>query len=60
MSSKYGLPWHRVVNAKGEVSIPDGLHREMQLQSLESEGVTIIAGGRVDLELHRYEPGSET
>lgn len=56
MSGKYGLPWHRVVNAKGEIGLPEGLHREMQLQALEAEGVIILTGGRVDLALHRHEP----
>jgi len=57
MSEKYGLPWHRVVNARGEIGLPEGLHRELQIQALEAEGVTFLAGGRVDLASHRYEPG---
>ncbi|WP_411053920.1 MGMT family protein, partial [Tritonibacter sp. SIMBA_163] len=24
MSQKHGIPWHRIVNAKGEIAIKDG------------------------------------
>lgn len=56
LSGKLGLPWHRVINAKGEIGLPEGFHRELQLQALESEGITVWTGGRVDLELYRHEP----
>ncbi len=44
------VPWHRVVNAKGEISIGGQLHRpELQRKMLEAEGVTFDARGRIDL-----------
>lgn len=49
MSEKYGLPWHRVVNAKGEIVVPSEESRELQRVLLESEGVTFLPNGRVDL-----------
>ncbi|MDA3921619.1 MAG: MGMT family protein [Salinisphaera sp.] len=46
------LPWHRVVNAQGRLSLPaDSDSGRMQRQRLESEGVVLI-GGRIDLSLY--------
>ena len=45
-----GLPWHRVVNARGEISqrgIGEG--EEMQRALLEDEGVALRLDGRVDM-----------
>ena len=50
MSGKYELPWHRVVNAKGEIAIPDEEQRYMQRLYLEDEGIEFDADGRIDLE----------
>jgi len=51
MSEKYGLPWHRVLNAKGMIafSAPDAFIVQKRL--LEDEGVEVDAEGRVNLEL---------
>lgn len=49
MSEKHGLPWHRVVNAKGEIAVPDEDSREIQRMLLESENVVFLRDGRVDL-----------
>jgi methylated-DNA-protein-cysteine methyltransferase-like protein len=51
------LPWHRVINSRGEVSpraMPgwDGYQRHL----LEEEGVELDERGRVDLERYRWEP----
>ncbi|WP_027087040.1 MGMT family protein [Cohnella panacarvi] len=60
LSSAHGLPWHRVVNAKGEIALPEGEGRFMQRHYLEQEGVEFGLGGRIDLERYRYEfPPSE-
>ncbi|MBW5448405.1 cysteine methyltransferase [Cohnella sp. CFH 77786] len=56
MSGKHDLPWHRVINAKGEIGLADLVSRELQIQALESEGVEVTHGGRVDLERYRHEP----
>ena len=42
------VPWHRVINSRGTSSLRGDGH-DMQLALLRSEGVTIDAGGRVDL-----------
>lgn len=49
-----GIPWHRVVNARGEISLPAASDsgRE-QRRRLESEGV-VFEGGRIDLKRFRW------
>ena len=41
MSTKYNLPWHRIVNSKGEISLRDSEGAFMQQMLLESEGVVV-------------------
>ncbi|MEK3979856.1 MGMT family protein [Psychrobacillus sp. FSL K6-2836] len=55
MSAKYNLPWHRVINAKGEIVIADEESAYSQKVMLEVEGVHFSASGRVDLKKSRYE-----
>ena len=53
------VPWHRVINAKGEVSQraePDWALFQRHL--LEEEGVLFDEGGRVDLSAIRWQGGS--
>jgi methylated-DNA-protein-cysteine methyltransferase-like protein len=52
------LPWHRVVNAKGQVSVRgDGAGREaLQAQLLRREGVRFMAGA-IPLAKFRWAPG---
>jgi len=47
-SEKYELPWHRVINSQGRISLRPGGGFEMQKAMLESEGVQVIMG-RIDL-----------
>ena len=49
------IPWHRVINAQGEVSPRSrGDSHELQRMLLEAEGVTFDGRGRVDLERYRW------
>lgn len=49
------VPWQRVINSKGEISIGGNLHRpELQRQLLESEGVEFDVAGRVDMKKFRW------
>jgi methylated-DNA-protein-cysteine methyltransferase-like protein len=44
------VPWHRVINSKGEISFPEGSEgRDVQRALLEAEGVEFDERGRVDL-----------
>ncbi|ESU33872.1 hypothetical protein G3A_04325 [Bacillus sp. 17376] len=42
LSEKYGLPWHRVINSKGEISFRDEEMFINQKLLLESEGIEFI------------------
>ena len=50
------LPWHRVVNAKGEISYSPAREQADQLQRvlLEAEGVVFSERGRLDLKQYRW------
>ncbi|MEH7126432.1 MGMT family protein [Bacillus sp. JJ1503] len=56
MSKKHQLPWHRVINSKGEIGLKDDEHYSVQRLSLESEGVEFKLNGTIDLNLYLYEP----
>ena len=46
------LPWHRVVNAQGQISFkPGGAKHRAQRERLEAEGVEFVEGV-IDLEEH--------
>ncbi|MCI4353303.1 MAG: MGMT family protein [Thermoplasmata archaeon] len=49
-----GLPWHRVVGARGRIALLGDLGDEQRLR-LQIEGVT-FRGGRVRMELHNWTP----
>jgi methylated-DNA-protein-cysteine methyltransferase-like protein len=52
------VPWHRVINARGEIS-PRGLTsdgRGEQRRRLEAEGVDFDERGRVSLARYRWRP----
>ncbi|NEW04917.1 MGMT family protein [Paenibacillus sp. SYP-B3998] len=55
MSKKYQLPWHRVINAKGEISIMEDEACQMQAFLLQTEGVEITNGRHISLERYRFE-----
>ncbi|EMR06440.1 methylated-DNA--protein-cysteine methyltransferase [Bhargavaea cecembensis DSE10] len=59
MSRKHGIPWHRIVNAKGEIVIRDGEAAFEQEERLREEGVPVIGGKRVDMGHYRWEPGND-
>lgn len=50
------LPWHRVINAAGRISLPaDSTTAMTQRRRLIEEGVAFL-GGRVDLARYRWQP----
>lgn len=58
-SGKYGLPWHRVVNAQGEITIRHEEGRMLQMLYLRHEGVEVDDYGQVDLDRWRFIPHGE-
>ncbi|WP_082232495.1 MGMT family protein [Halobacillus massiliensis] len=52
MSRKHNLPWHRVINAKGEIAIKDEEAAFEQQLALEMEGITVI-NRKVDLDTYQ-------
>jgi len=51
------IPWHRVINSRGEVSArSEPMFESIQQQLLESEGVLFAATGRVNLKRFRWNP----
>ena len=54
LRSSTGVPWQRVINAQGRISLraPSGALSQRIL--LEQEGVTFDAGGRVSLAKFRW------
>lgn len=52
------IPWHRVINAKGEISrLHDPDWRNIQQGLLEAEGVQFNERGRVDLKRFKWKSG---
>lgn len=50
MGEKYDLPWHRVINAKGEIGQRAFEMVSMQKDLLESEGIIFTGPHQIDLE----------
>jgi len=50
LPSNTRIPWHRVVNAQGRISLPDGsVPHNTQKDRLASEGVPFRTNGTIDL-----------
>ncbi len=52
------IPWHRVINARGQVSESPVRYGSDHLQRslLEAEGVIFTANGQIDLAQYRWQP----
>ncbi|HIK93688.1 MAG TPA: methyltransferase, partial [Planctomycetes bacterium] len=51
------VPWHRVVNSQGRISDRNNSTSEgLQRCLLESEGVELNDGGRIDLNAFQWKP----
>jgi methylated-DNA-protein-cysteine methyltransferase-like protein len=55
-SERESLPWHRVINSRGTISLKPGYGFELQKQLLESEGIIVSNDGAVDLEKYLWSP----
>jgi len=53
-SRKHNLPWHRVVNSKGRISLRPGDGYEKQKALLKEEGITFDQRDTIDLERYLW------
>ncbi len=54
----HGLPWHRVVNSRGGISLK-GRSADLQRALLESEGVCFEENGSIDMKRCCWDPQNE-
>jgi methylated-DNA-protein-cysteine methyltransferase related protein len=55
LPESHDVPWHRVVNARGTISVRSGLGGESHQQALlKAEAVEFDANGRIDLDRFRW------
>jgi methylated-DNA-protein-cysteine methyltransferase related protein len=52
MSKKHRLPWHRVINSKGEIALKD----DEQKLSLQFEGIEVINDWFINLSQYQFHP----
>lgn len=55
-SQKYSLPWHRVINSQGKISLPKDQGFEQQMCLLKKEGVIINENGKISLRKYLFLP----
>jgi methylated-DNA-protein-cysteine methyltransferase related protein len=55
------VPWHRVINAQGEISYSSQRRGGDYLQKilLEKEGIEFKSNGKIDLNRYRWQPNRE-
>jgi methylated-DNA-protein-cysteine methyltransferase-like protein len=53
-SVKYALPWHRVINAKGEIALSIYSGADEQKTLLKTEGVKFTQEYRIDLKKYGW------
>ena len=51
----YNLPWHRIVNSKGKISIKDTIGFIEQKRLLQDEGVIFKNNDTIDLEIYMWD-----
>jgi methylated-DNA-protein-cysteine methyltransferase-like protein len=54
-----GVPWQRVVNAQGKISLRPGQGSSKQRELLEDEGVEFDSRDRIDLDIYGWEGSSK-
>ncbi len=59
-SEKDRLPWHRVINSRGGISLERGRGFEEQSSFLAGEGVRVDSRGFIDLDEFQWEPAGKT
>ena len=54
MSRKYGLPWHRVINSQGKISLPIEMGADEQKSRLLDESIDVSDSYRVNLKKYLW------
>jgi methylated-DNA-protein-cysteine methyltransferase-like protein len=57
LSAKDRLPWHRIINSRGGISLPRRKGFEEQRRLLRAEGVRVSLRGRIDLVKYQWDAG---
>ena len=55
-SRKYGLPWHRVINSRGHISLKPNQGYARQKALLLTEGIMFREDGSINLERYLWNP----
>ena len=55
-SRKDNLPWHRVINSKGGISLKPHSGYELQKALLEKEGITFESDDTIDFDRYLWHP----
>jgi len=55
-SEKERLPWHRVINSRGTISLKRHEGYELQKAMLTDEGIEFADGDRIDLKRYLWKP----
>ncbi len=53
-SKKDNLPWHRIINSKGRISLPVNQGYNIQKVLLEKEGIDFDEDGSINLDLYLW------
>lgn len=53
------VPWQRVINSQGKISLSEGGGGERQRQLLEEEGILFNANDRIDLKRYGWKTGED-
>ncbi|MFX1507782.1 MAG: MGMT family protein [Promethearchaeota archaeon] len=54
-SGKDNLPWHRVINSKGRISLPHNGGYENQKELLEKEGISFDQYGKINFDQYLWQ-----
>lgn len=56
LSDRERLPWHRVINSRGRIGLPDPVEYHEQRALLEREGVVFDRRGAVNMARYSWNP----
>ena len=54
-TKKYKLPWHRVINSKGEIALKSQDGKDYQKILLEKEGIEFTENNKIDFKKYLWE-----